>query len=98
MTVAEWIIMVILAVTLFIFLVVGIILMIKLIQIANRVKKVSDAGARLANTSAEIASNVKSGVSSVVGNIAGSFASSYMNNRDNNNQKKGGQSKNDKKQ
>ncbi|MBR0402925.1 hypothetical protein IJI55_00010 [Candidatus Saccharibacteria bacterium] len=82
MNVAEWVIMVILATTLFIFLVVGIIAMIKLIQILNRVKKVSDAGAKIADTGAEIVDSVKTGVSSVIGQVAGGFASGYMNNRD----------------
>lgn len=82
MEITTFVIMIILSVTLFIFLIVGTVAMIKLIQILNRVKRVSDAGARIVDTSAKIVDDVKTGVSSVVGQAVGSFASSYMNNRE----------------
>ena len=49
MTTAEWIIMVILAVTLFVFLIVAIILGIKLIGLSKEIKKITIKGQDIAD-------------------------------------------------
>lgn len=56
MNVAEWILVSILSIALFVFLVVGIILIIKLIDLANDVKKVIATGQSVADKAENIAS------------------------------------------
>lgn len=72
MNVAEWILVVILSVTLFIFLVVGIILIVKLILLAGEAKKIILTGQGIANKADDIIDNVK-GMTSV-GGIVKTFA------------------------
>ena len=78
MNVAEWILVVILSVTLFIFLVVGIILLIKLIKIANEAKKVVIKGQEIAEKTGDVVENVK-GMTSV-GSLVKNFVDKYSNN------------------
>lgn len=59
MNVAEWIIVVILSVTLLVFLIVGIVLIVKLIDVSKEVKKVVIEGQDIAKNANGIVSNVK---------------------------------------
>ncbi len=59
MNVAEWIIVAILSVTLFVFLVVGIILIVKLIDLSKEVKEVVIEGQDIAKNTNGIVTNVK---------------------------------------
>lgn len=59
MNVAEWILVVILSVTLFIFLVVGIILMVRLMSVADEAKRVAVKGQDIADNANDVVSNVK---------------------------------------
>ncbi|MDO4742156.1 MAG: hypothetical protein Q4A79_02160 [Candidatus Saccharibacteria bacterium] len=68
MNVAEWILVVILSVTFFIFLVIGIILMIRMLNITDEVKKVIMRGQDIADNANGVVSNVK-GLTSVGGTI-----------------------------
>lgn len=68
MNTAEWIIMVILAVTLFIFLVVGIIFLIKIIGLADEAKKITVKGQDIADNANGIVSNIK-GMTAIGGTI-----------------------------
>lgn len=77
MNVAEWILVVILSVTLFIFLVVGIILLVKLIKIANEAKKVVIKGQEIADKTGDVVENVK-GMTSV-GSLVKNFVDRYDN-------------------
>ena len=54
MTTAEWIIMVILAVTLFVFLIVAIILGIKLIDLSKEIKKITIKGQNIADKTGDV--------------------------------------------
>lgn len=75
MNVAEWIIMVILAVTLFIFLVVGIILLVKLIGITKDAKKIVATGQVIAEKTDDIVENVKDMTS--IGGVVKTFSDKY---------------------
>lgn len=68
MNTAEWIIVVILSVTLFIFLVVGIILMIKLFGVAAEVKRVAIKSQDIADNANDVVENVK-GLTAVGGTV-----------------------------
>ena len=59
MNVAEWILVAILSITLFIFLVVGIVLLVKLIGLTKEVKKVVEEGHDIAKNANGIVSNIK---------------------------------------
>lgn len=72
MTVVEWILVVILSVALFIFLVAGIVLAIKLIELTEEAKKVVETGRSIAVKADDIVDNVK-GMTSV-GGIVKTFA------------------------
>lgn len=72
MNTVEWILVVILSVALFIFLVAGIVLAIKLIGLAEDAKKVIDTGQSIALKADDIVDNVK-GMTSV-GGIVKTFA------------------------
>lgn len=78
MNVAEWILVVILSVTLLVFLIVGIILLVKLIKIANEAKKVVIKGQEIADKSADVVENVK-GMTSV-GGLVKNFVDKYSDN------------------
>ena len=77
MNVAEWILVVILSVSLFIFLVLGIILIVKMINLANEAKKIVLTGQGIANKADDIIDNVK-GMTSV-GGIVKTFANRVIN-------------------
>lgn len=68
MNIAEWIIVVILSVTLFIFLVVGIILIVKLISLSKDAQKIVIKGQDIADNANGIVSNVK-GMTSIGGAV-----------------------------
>lgn len=77
MNTAEWIIVAILALTLFIFLVVGIILLIKLIGITKEAKKIVIKGQDIAANANDVVANVK-GITSI-GGVVKTFADKYTN-------------------
>jgi len=77
MNVAEWILVAILSVTLLIFLIVGIILVVKLIDISQEVKKVIIEGQDIAKNTNGIVSNVK-GMTSIGGTVE-MFVNKYIN-------------------
>ena len=79
MNVAEWILVAILSITLFIFLIVGIILIIKLIGLTKEVGKVVEEGQDIAENANGIVSNVK-GMTSIGGTVE-MFVDSYVNPR-----------------
>lgn len=59
MNTAEWILVAILSITLFVFLIVGIILLTKLIELSKEIKKVVVEGQDIAKNTNGIVSNVK---------------------------------------
>ena len=77
MNVAEWILVVILSVTLFVFLIVGIILVVKLIGLTKEVKKVVVEGQDIAKNTNGIVNNIK-GMTSLGGTIQ-TFVDKYIN-------------------
>ncbi|MBR3229179.1 hypothetical protein IKF67_03065 [Candidatus Saccharibacteria bacterium] len=77
MNTAEWIIVVILAVTLFIFLIVGIILLVKLIGLTKDAKEVIVEGKDIAKNTNGIVSNVR-GMTSIGGTVE-MFVDKYIN-------------------
>lgn len=79
MEIATWILVVILSITLFIFLVAGIVLAIKLIQATEEAKKVIATGQQIATKADDIVDNVK-GMTSV-GGIVKNFAVRAMENQ-----------------
>ncbi len=72
MVIAEWILVIFLSVTLFVFLVSGVVLIIKLIGLAEEVRKIVQAGQGIAAKADDIVDNVK-GMTSV-GSIVKTFA------------------------
>ncbi len=76
MNVAEWILVMFLSVTLLIFLIVGIILIVKLIGIANEAKKIVIKGQDIADSANDVVENVK-GLTSV-GNVVRTFTDKYV--------------------
>ena len=72
MTTVEWILVVILSVALFIFLVAGIILAVKLIRLADEARKIVETGQGIAAKADDIVDNFK-GMTSV-GGIVKTFA------------------------
>ena len=79
MTIAEWIIMVILAATLFVFLILGSILIIKLIKITKEAKKILATGQQIADKTDDIVENVKDMTS--IGGVVKTFADKYTNSK-----------------
>lgn len=77
MNVAEWILVVILSVTLLIFLIVGIILFVKLIDVSKEMKKVMVESQDIAKNANGIVSNVK-GMTSIGGTME-MFVDKYIN-------------------
>ena len=77
MNVAEWILVAILSLTLFIFLVVGIILVTKLIGLSKEVQKVVVEGQDIAKNTNGIVSNVR-GMTSIGGTVE-MFVDKYIN-------------------
>lgn len=68
MNVAEWILVAILGVTLFVFLVVGIVLMIRLLGVADEVKRVAVKSQYIADSANDVVTNVK-GMTSIGGTV-----------------------------
>lgn len=68
MNVAEWILVAILSITLFIFLVVGIILMLKILEVSDEVKRVAVKSQYIADNANDVVSNVK-GMTSIGGTV-----------------------------
>lgn len=79
MNTAEWILAAILSVTLFVFLIVGIILLIRLISISKEVEKVIVEGQDIAKNANGIVSNVK-GMTSIGGTVE-MFVDKYINSK-----------------
>ena len=68
MNIAEWIIVVILSVTLLIFLIVGIVLLVKLIGLSEEVKKIAVGGQDIVENANDVVSNVK-GMTAIGGTV-----------------------------
>lgn len=77
MNVAEWILVAILSITLFIFLVVGIILMVRLMAVADEAKRVAVKSQNIADNANEVVSNVKG--MTAIGNTMGMIVDKYVN-------------------
>ena len=77
MNVAEWILVAMLSVTLLIFLIVGIVLIIKLIGVTNEAKKVVIRSQDIADNANGVVSNVK-GMTSIGGTME-MFVDKYIN-------------------
>ena len=77
MNVAEWILVAILSLTLFVFLIVGIILLIKLIGLSKEVEKIVVEGQDVVKNTNGIVSNVK-GMTSIGGTVE-MFVDKYIN-------------------
>ena len=77
MNTAEWIIVAILAITLLIFLVVGIILIVKLIDLTKDARKVIVEGQDIAKNTNGIVANIK-GMTSIGGTVE-MFVDKYIN-------------------
>ena len=81
-----WILVIMLSVTLFIFLVVSIILIVKLISVTKEAKKIVLQGQDIAEKADDIAGNVRD--MTTVGGLVKHFAESYLEASDNKNEKK----------
>ena len=77
MNVAEWIIVAILSMTLMIFLIVGIILVVKLIGLSKDISKIAVEGQDIAKNANGIVSNIK-GMTSIGGTVE-MFVNKYVN-------------------
>lgn len=86
MELATWILVIILSVTLFIFLVVGIILMIRLIGVTKEANKIMLQGQDIAEKADDIADNVRD--MTTVGGLVKHFVNSVID-EDDSRQKKG---------
>ena len=79
MNTAEWILVVILSVTLFVFLIIGIVLLVRLISLSKEVEKVIVEGQDIAKNANGIVSNVK-GMTSIGGTVE-LFVDKYINSK-----------------
>ncbi len=77
MNVAEWIIVAILCTTLLVFLIVGIVLIVKLIGLTNEAKEVVRESQDIAKNTSGIVSNIK-GMTSIGGTVE-MFVDKYVN-------------------
>lgn len=77
MNVAEWILVAILSITLFVFLIVGIVLFIRFIKLSDEMKKVVVESQDIAKNASGIVSNVK-GMTSIGGTME-MFVDKYIN-------------------
>ena len=77
MNTAEWILVIILSVTLFVFLITGIVLIVRLIGVSKEVKKVVIEGQDIAKNTNGIVSNVK-GMTAIGGTVE-MFVDKYIN-------------------
>ncbi len=80
MEVATWILVVMLSITLLIFLIAGIMLIIKLIRLAEEARKIVETGQEIATKADDIVDNVK-GMTSV-GGIVKTFANHAIENQE----------------
>ena len=94
MNVAEWILVAILSMTLLVFLIVGIVLVVKLIGLSDEIKEVIVEGQDIAKNANGIVNNVK-GMTSIGGTIE-MFVDKYINPKLKE-KKKEGDKKNDRK-
>ncbi len=78
MSTAEWILVVILSLTLLVFLIIGIILFIKLIGLTEEAKKVVTTGQSIAEKADDVVDNVKDLTS--VGGLVKTFVNRYTDN------------------
>ncbi len=76
MNVAEWVLVVILSITLFVFLVVGIILMIKLLGVTDEARKVVVKSQDIADNANDVVMNVR-GMTSI-GGVVQTFVDKYV--------------------
>ncbi|MBR1801946.1 hypothetical protein IJ768_01805 [Candidatus Saccharibacteria bacterium] len=76
LNVAEWIIVGILSFTLFVFLILGIILLVKLIKLTKQAKTVVETGQSIADKADDIADNIKDMTS--IGGLARGYFSEYI--------------------
>ena len=76
LNVAEWIIVGILSFTLFVFLLLGIILLIKLIKLTKQARMVVETGQSIADKADDIADNIKDMTS--IGGLARGYFSEYI--------------------
>jgi hypothetical protein len=79
MNTAEWILVSILGITLFVFLVVGIILMVRIFGLVDETKRVMQKGQDIADNANDVVSNVR-GLTSVGGTVE-MFVDKYINPR-----------------
>ena len=77
MNVAEWILVAILSLTLLVFLILGIILVVKLLSITGEIKKVVIKGQDIADNANGVVSNIK-GMTSIGGAVE-AFVDKYIN-------------------
>lgn len=77
MNVAEWIIVAILSMTLLVFLIVGIVLLVKLIGLTKEAGKIVEEGQDIAKNANGVVSNVK-GMTSIGGTVE-MFVDNYVN-------------------
>ena len=87
MNVAEWIIVCILSVTLFIFLILGIIFFVKMIKLTKQAKIVVEKGQDVVDRAGDVVENVKRRFT--VGALVKSFISRYNGAKSNKRSKKG---------
>ncbi len=76
MDLAEWILVVILSVTLFVFLVLGIVLVVKLLGVTGEIKKVIIKGQDIADNANGVVANIK-GMTSIGGAVE-AFVDKYL--------------------
>ena len=76
---AEWIIAIVLIVTLFLFLILAIILLAKLISLTKDAKQVIATSQQIADKADDVAGNIKDMTS--IGGVVKTFANSYINNK-----------------
>ncbi len=76
LNVAEWIIVGILSFTLFVFLILGIILLVKLIKLTKQARMVVETGQSIADKADDIADNIKDMTS--IGGIARGYFADYI--------------------
>lgn len=76
MNIAEWILVAILSVTLFIFLILGIVLLVKLIGLSKEVEKIAVEGQDIARNANGIAANVKG--MTAIGGVVEMFVDKYI--------------------
>ncbi len=75
-----WILVFILSITLFIFLIVGIVLLVALIRVTKEAKKIMIQGQNIAETAGDIAENVRD--FTTVGGLVRYFVDNYMDSKE----------------